>query len=112
MEARQNDKTVIEVFSYAVVWWVLMGLSRVVGGGVGEGVSRRFVSSLFLSFSDPNLSGGLADEFILHPLDLRFQHVFHMWIHPPRFVFLPFAFIDECLFKDVGVENATTADGG
>ena len=51
IEARQNDKTVIEVFSYAVVWWVLMWLSRVVGGGVGGGVSRRFVSSLsFLSF--------------------------------------------------------------
>ena len=50
IEARQNDKTVIEVFSYAVVWWGLMGLSRVVGGGVGEGVSRRFVSPLSLLF--------------------------------------------------------------
>jgi hypothetical protein len=41
---RQNDKTAIELCSYAVVWWVLMGLTRVLG--IGEGVSRRMVSWL------------------------------------------------------------------
>jgi phosphatidylinositol glycan class W len=41
---RQNDKTAIELCSYAVVWWVLMGLTQVIG--IGEGVSRRMVSSL------------------------------------------------------------------
>jgi glucosaminylphosphatidylinositol acyltransferase len=39
---RQNDKTAIELCSYAVVWWVLMGLTRILG--IGEGVSRRMVS--------------------------------------------------------------------
>lgn len=38
---RQNDKTAIELCSYAVVWWVLMGLTRVMG--VSDGVSRRMV---------------------------------------------------------------------
>lgn len=42
---RQNDKTAIELCSYAVVWWVLMGLTRI--GGVGDGVSRRMVSTSF-----------------------------------------------------------------
>lgn len=42
-QQRQNDKTAIELCSYAVVWWVLMGLTRM-GGGIGEGVSRRIVS--------------------------------------------------------------------
>jgi glucosaminylphosphatidylinositol acyltransferase len=41
---RQNDKTAIELCSYAVVWWVLMGLTRVFG--IGKGVSRRMVSNL------------------------------------------------------------------
>jgi phosphatidylinositol glycan class W len=41
---RQNDKTAIELCSYAVVWWVLMGLTRVLG--IGNDVSRRMVSNL------------------------------------------------------------------
>ncbi|KAJ7641759.1 GWT1-domain-containing protein [Roridomyces roridus] len=36
---RQNDKTAIELASYAIVWWVLLGLSSVLG--VDEGVSRQ-----------------------------------------------------------------------
>ena len=39
---RQNDKTAIELFSYAVVWWALMGFTRALG--ISEGVSRRMVS--------------------------------------------------------------------
>ncbi|KIM82775.1 hypothetical protein PILCRDRAFT_820061 [Piloderma croceum F 1598] len=39
---RQNDKTAIELCSYAVVWWVLMGLSQALG--IGKGVSRRMVN--------------------------------------------------------------------
>jgi phosphatidylinositol glycan class W len=42
---RQNDKTAIELCSYAVVWWVLMGLTRILS--ISEGISRRMVSALF-----------------------------------------------------------------
>jgi glucosaminylphosphatidylinositol acyltransferase len=38
---RQNDKTATELFSYAVVWWALMGLTALLG--IGGGVSRRMV---------------------------------------------------------------------
>ena len=44
---RQNDKTAIELVSYAVVWWVLLGATRALGGD--EGVSRRMVGSSSLS---------------------------------------------------------------
>ena len=46
---RHNDKTAIELCSYAVVWWVLMGLSRVMG--IGNGVSRRMVSKSLSRFT-------------------------------------------------------------
>ncbi|KAF7972112.1 hypothetical protein HWV62_18820 [Athelia sp. TMB] len=39
---RQNDKTAIELVSYAVVWWVLLGATRALGGD--EGVSRRMAN--------------------------------------------------------------------
>jgi hypothetical protein len=41
---RQNDKTAIELFSYAVVWWSMMGLVTVLG--INTGVSRRMVCLL------------------------------------------------------------------
>ncbi|KAL0946007.1 hypothetical protein HGRIS_012283 [Hohenbuehelia grisea] len=39
---RQNDKTATELFSYAVVWWVLLGILRFYG--VGTDVSRRMAN--------------------------------------------------------------------
>ncbi|KAJ7171681.1 GWT1-domain-containing protein [Mycena crocata] len=36
---RQNDKTAVELAAYAIVWWVLLGLARLVG--VDAGVSRQ-----------------------------------------------------------------------
>jgi phosphatidylinositol glycan class W len=44
---RQNDKTAIELASYSLVWWTLLGLASLVG--VDEGVSRQMVGVLFLS---------------------------------------------------------------
>jgi phosphatidylinositol glycan class W len=44
---RQNDKTAAELFSYAAVWWSMMGLIRILG--VGNDVSRRMVFSRFSS---------------------------------------------------------------
>lgn len=41
LQRRENDKTATELCSYAVVWWVLLGLALV--AGVGGGVSRRMV---------------------------------------------------------------------
>lgn len=39
---RENDKTATELCSYAVVWWVVLGITLAIG--VGGGVSRRVVS--------------------------------------------------------------------
>ena len=39
---RQNDKTAIELASYAILWWIAFGLITVLG--FGGGVSRRLVS--------------------------------------------------------------------
>ncbi|KAJ6484961.1 GWT1-domain-containing protein [Mycena vulgaris] len=36
---RQNDKTAIELASYSIVWWALLGLASLTG--VDEGVSRQ-----------------------------------------------------------------------
>lgn len=41
-DRRENDKTAIELCSWAVVWWVLLGVER--GFGLGGEVSRRLVS--------------------------------------------------------------------
>jgi phosphatidylinositol glycan class W len=49
---RQTDKTTVELISYTVVWWVLLGVVKVlqVGGewydAQGGGVSRRLVRCL------------------------------------------------------------------
>lgn len=40
---RQSDKAAIELCSYSVVWWTLLGISRLVG--IDGGVSRRMVRS-------------------------------------------------------------------
>lgn len=45
--SRQDVKTSIELCSYAVVWWSLLGLGTLVG--LGGGVSRRLVCSLLIS---------------------------------------------------------------
>jgi phosphatidylinositol glycan class W len=42
---RRDDKTVTELCSYAVIWWALMGLARVIG--IGTDVSRRMVCLIF-----------------------------------------------------------------
>jgi phosphatidylinositol glycan class W len=38
---RQNDKTATELASYAMIWWSLLGFTRILG--VGGGFSRRMV---------------------------------------------------------------------
>ncbi|KAJ7180994.1 GWT1-domain-containing protein [Mycena filopes] len=39
--ARQNDKTAIELASYAMVWWAVLGVMSLPGMRVDEGVSRQ-----------------------------------------------------------------------
>lgn len=41
---RQNDKIAIELFSYATLWWIGLGVSSLLN--VGGGVSRRLVREL------------------------------------------------------------------
>jgi len=45
---RENDKTATELFSYAVIYWVLFGISKYLHIG-GPDVSRRLVRSCYLS---------------------------------------------------------------
>ena len=42
MQHRENDKTATELFSYAVIYWTLFGLSKYLHIG-GPDVSRRLV---------------------------------------------------------------------
>ncbi|KIK69707.1 hypothetical protein GYMLUDRAFT_34108 [Collybiopsis luxurians FD-317 M1] len=42
--ARQNDKTATELSGYAVLWWSLMGLCRLLSLDGANGVSRRMVN--------------------------------------------------------------------
>ncbi|KAH9919571.1 GWT1-domain-containing protein [Fomitopsis serialis] len=46
VERRENDKTAIELCSYAVLWWVLLGGSKLLG--IGDGVSRRLVNLQYI----------------------------------------------------------------
>ena len=43
---RENDKTATELFSYAVIYWVLFGISKYLHIG-GPDVSRRMVCSYY-----------------------------------------------------------------
>ncbi|KAJ3484919.1 hypothetical protein NLI96_g5316 [Meripilus lineatus] len=47
-QLRENDKTAIELFSYAFVWWVFLGFSQLFG--VGGGVSRRMVNLQYILY--------------------------------------------------------------
>ncbi|CAL1710321.1 unnamed protein product [Somion occarium] len=46
---RENDRTAIELCSYAFLWWVSLGVSKLVG--VGGGVSRRLVNLQYITYT-------------------------------------------------------------
>ncbi|KAH8103095.1 GWT1-domain-containing protein [Cristinia sonorae] len=45
---RENDKTAIELVSWAVVWWVLLGVEKAFG--MGGGISRRLVNLPYVTY--------------------------------------------------------------
>ncbi|KAI0764344.1 GWT1-domain-containing protein [Trametes elegans] len=45
---RENDKTATELCSYAVLWWVCLGLLKLFG--IGGGVSRRLVNVQYVAW--------------------------------------------------------------
>ena len=59
---RENDKTATELCSYAVVWWVILGVALAMD--IGGGVSRRVVS--------------LQPISSFHPLIRTYRSTFHM----------------------------------
>lgn len=104
---RQNDKTAIELCSYAVVWWVLMGLTRVMG--VGEGVSRRMVCICVFDPCPYALSDYIwKGEYIIHPLGSGVQHDVFIWVPLPRPVLLPVTTLAVCVFCYLETQSAST----
>jgi glucosaminylphosphatidylinositol acyltransferase len=51
---RENDKTATELFSYAVIYWTLFGVSRYFNIG-GPGVSRRLVCPCSFCYANSKL---------------------------------------------------------
>ncbi|KAI0073556.1 hypothetical protein K474DRAFT_1686168 [Panus rudis PR-1116 ss-1] len=45
---RENDRTAIELCSYAVLWWVSLGAMKLLG--IGGGVSRRMVNLQYITW--------------------------------------------------------------
>ncbi|KAI0816924.1 GWT1-domain-containing protein [Trametes gibbosa] len=71
-QRRENDKTATELCSYAVLWWVLLGLLKLFD--VGGGVSRRLVNVQYITwvaaFNATFLLGYLALDLFFFPSPL------------------------------------------
>ncbi|KAK7680315.1 hypothetical protein QCA50_016555 [Cerrena zonata] len=69
---RENDRTAIELCSYAVLWWVSLGVEKLFG--VGGGVSRRLVNLQYITwcsaFNTTFLLGYLLLDLIFFPSPL------------------------------------------
>ncbi|KAJ6625123.1 GWT1-domain-containing protein [Mycena sp. CBHHK59/15] len=66
---RQNDKTAMELTSYAAVWWALLGLASLIG--VDEGVSRQMVNLMYVlwiaAFNTSFILGYLLLDMLFFP---------------------------------------------
>ncbi|KAF8523780.1 GWT1-domain-containing protein [Hysterangium stoloniferum] len=66
---RQDAKTAIELCSYAVVWWSLLGISSLTG--LGGGVSRRLANARYVlwvaAFNTSFITGYLALDVLFFP---------------------------------------------
>ncbi|KAI0689335.1 GWT1-domain-containing protein [Cytidiella melzeri] len=69
---RENDKTATELCSYAVVWWVVLGIALAVN--VGGGVSRRVVNLPYVvwvsAFNTTFILGYLLLDLVFFPSPL------------------------------------------
>lgn len=111
---RQNDKTATELVSYAIVWWVLMGLTYVMG--VDDGVSRRMVclNLLLQRLNRLQLNTFLLTHLgqpVLRALDCGFQHEFHIWLPLSRPHVLFLASLPVCLLCDIRIEGICGQSG-
>ncbi|KAI9068191.1 hypothetical protein FKP32DRAFT_1562231 [Trametes sanguinea] len=69
---RENDKTATELCSYAVLWWVLLGVLRFTG--IGDGISRRLVNLQYIiwvaAYNTTFLLGYLVLDLLFFPSPL------------------------------------------
>lgn len=75
--AREDDKTAMELFSYAAVWWFLFYITHALG--VGFDVSRRFVRWSSFAMFFPGLIA-CTGESAVHTLGRGIQHVLPAWL--------------------------------
>ncbi|KAJ7782797.1 GWT1-domain-containing protein [Mycena metata] len=72
---RQNDKTAIELASYAMVWWAVLGVISMPGLRVDEGVSRQTANlpyALWITgFNTSFILGYLVLDMIFFPGPMR-----------------------------------------
>jgi hypothetical protein len=91
---RQNAKTTIELFSYAVVWWTLLAIVR-----RGLQVSRRMVClpasrSIVQNYSPYKLDFLDTGKLTIYTLDRCLQHFVHSRILSPRYDLLPHSYLE------------------
>ncbi|KAI0922579.1 hypothetical protein AcV5_009512 [Taiwanofungus camphoratus] len=86
-ERRENDKTAIELCSYAIVWWVLLGAVKAFG--VGGGISRRLVNLQYIlwvsAYNTTFLLGYLFLDLFFFPSPLSrstYSSVSKLKVHP------------------------------
>lgn len=99
---RENDKTATELFSYAALWWIFLGL--ILFMQIGGGVSRRMVC-LFIFAAGNALTRQFLGQSALHHLGRRIQYHIHPRISSIGSTILPFPAFEVDLLSHVEAES-------
>ncbi|KAK0449720.1 GWT1-domain-containing protein [Desarmillaria tabescens] len=76
--SRQNDKTATELWAYSMLWWVFMGLTRLLKIDGKEGVSRRVVNLSYIlwvaAYNTSFILGYLLMDLYFYPSPSRSKY--------------------------------------